>query len=163
MTPDQLAWITEQNEYHAKRATRRTLKAAFVGYLILFAGVLGMYLNGQHVGNEERQAIVASGRTVSVDGCNRDFRDKEDFIDLLTRLKQANSDAFKRLPPPLKADAQQRYEDSQDFYNDEIKTASAERPDCRKAAEVVTSDPNADVAKIVPLYPTPTPTPKGKG
>jgi len=147
MTQEQLEWITEQNQKAAEKATRRTMRRALVGYLILTFGVLAMYLNGQHVGGAERDAIVQSGRVVSVDGCNRDFGDAERFLALLQRLKRANEASFKagNITP-------QAHDAAIQFYNKEIARAERSVPDCRKAAKVVTSDPDADLKKIVPLY-----------
>ena len=138
MTEDQLDFMSKQSERAAHKATRRTLRSAFVGYVILIAGVLAMYQNGQHVSNGERDAIIRSGTVVSVEGCNRDFADKEQFISLLERLQSASKRSA-RLQHLKTTDPQVKL--ALDFYSDEIARAKRELPDCRREQHMLTDDP----------------------
>lgn len=119
---------------------RSKVRGALVGYVILVAGVFGMYYNGQHVSGAEHDAVVRSSTAVAIDGCNRDFAQQEHFIDLLRRLRHGSQAAYKagNVTP-------EQYALAQKFYASEIARAWSELPDCRKV--VVTDAPGSSPAE----------------
>lgn len=149
LTEEQLRFFANENRRTARKATHKTLRGALVGYLILIVGVIAMYENGQQVSENERDAVVKSGRVVAVEGCNRDFEQQARIIKLLQRLKAANNEQFKR----GKISAQQ-HDTAIKFYAAEIARASDALPDCRRAESILTSNPDADLTRIRPLYPS---------
>lgn len=147
MTEDEIIeFFASETEKAAKRASRRTLRAALVGYLVLFVGVFGMYWNGQHVSGTERQAVVDSGRVVAIAGCNRSFKANQGFRALFTRLIRVTEAQAKRGEI-----SQYQAQQSLRFYRAE--RAKIKLPDCRQAGRILTDDPEADIRHIPPLYP----------
>jgi hypothetical protein len=148
MTHEQMSWVAEQTEHAVRKTARKVVLSALVGYIILFAGVMGVYHNGQSTSSNEQKAIVQSGNIVAVDGCNRDFEDQKRWINLLERLKDSSELAYK---PGRTTEAQ--YRTAIEFYSGEIALAKKALPDCRQAEHILTDDPDADRERVRPLYP----------
>jgi len=142
----QIAFFAEQNRLAAERASKRTIRQALVGYLILGLGVLGMYLNGQSVSSTERAAVVDSGTAAVVAGCNRDFNGTQRLRSLLEHA----DDAVTAQQKAGKVTAAQAA-DAHDFYAAEL--AKIPLPDCRKAQFVLTDDPEKPIVIPTPLHP----------
>lgn len=157
--PDLLAFFTEQTNRAVKKAARRTLRQAAVGYLILFVGVMGMYWNGQHVSNAEREAVVQSGSAVVVDSCNRDYIATGRLRGIIIRIRnviEAQDEAGKGDP--------EENQFAVDFYNNELKKIPL--PDCRDTADALTADPDKVLKVPKPLHgpdPLPMRSEGGKG
>lgn len=141
LTEEQIEWFATAQARAVHKGVRRALAGAFVGYVILFAGTMGVWLNGQHVGNEERSAIVDSGKAVAVDGCNRDFNK---FEGIFTRLNAASHEQYMAGVISYQARVKART-----FYEGEL----AALPDCREAEKILTSDPDEQVRIPVPRFP----------
>lgn len=146
LTEEQLAFFTEQTERAADKASKHTLKQATIGYLILFMGILMMYLNGQSTSQREREAIVESGRVVSVDGCNRDY---ETIATLRDEIEASKDRTLKLVKEGTLTEAQamRSINETDDFLERYV------LPDCRKAEEVLTSDPDQVNRVPKPKYP----------
>lgn len=148
LTEEQLRFLADLQEESTRRTLRRWIKGAIVGYVVLIAGVFLMYENGQSVSANERSAVVNSGRVVSVEGCNRDYRSAEAFVNLLERLRDSTISQHKQ----HKID-DARYRAGLEFYSAEIARAKGRLPDCREAETTLTADPDADLRNLKPLYP----------
>jgi hypothetical protein len=148
MTIDQMTWVAEQTEHAVRKTARKVVLSALVGYVILFAGTLGVYHNGQATSSNEQKAIIQSGNVVAVDGCNRDFQDQQRWINLLERLRDASVASYK----DGRVD-EERYQQALEFYSGEIALANKAVPDCRKSEHILTDDPDADRQRVRPLYP----------
>lgn len=139
--------MTKNDLYITKAEFRRWIAGAAIGYGVIFLGSVGMYLNGQSVSSNERGAIIQSGDVVAVVGCNRDFESIGSQRGLLIRARAAIQDA--KISSDEKAAAVQ-------FYSDEL--AKLQYPDCRKAKDILTSDPDGVFRPPVPLWKNPEKT-----
>lgn len=164
ITPDEARWYSQQRQQDIDIAVERTskhlMRRALVGFLILFVGLLiAFYVNQQQYGISkdqyaanrktaiaQRQAIVDSGRAVSVDGCNRDFNTITKLRGILITSKDFAKSAYKE-----GSISRDRYSRSIKFYDDQL--AELRLPDCRKAKTVVNQDPKTPVRIPVPRYP----------
>lgn len=146
LSEEQLDWFAQTQSRTVRKAVRKTLLSAFVGYVILFTGTMGVYLNGQHVSGEERTAVVTSGNVVAVDGCNRDYDTVESLRGLLQRA-QGQVAAAKDAGEITDRQA----EEADAFYVDELQRLKL--PDCRRAATTLTDDPDATLPAPSPKYP----------
>lgn len=154
MTQEQLEFFAEEAERAAEKGARRGVEqqrrrgtAAFVGLLIAVGANFWLLNNSndrqEKASTEAREAIVASGRAVSVDGCNRDYGDRVKFRNLLLRLK------ISAKGNPATTPAQKKT--ALEFYDKEL--ANYPLIDCRNARNVVTDDPNATPETPDPYYP----------
>lgn len=143
MTQEQLDFFTEQTLRAVKKATRRDRRTAIVGFLVLLVGLALALSTSARQADRTREAVVTSGRAVAVEGCNRDFVDRQDFRSLLERLKTA-SESNKTTTPEQKQQAVV-------FYDAQLKRFVL--PDCRKSAALLTDDPNAQIPIIAPYFP----------
>ena len=107
---------------------RRGALAAFVFLSVATASVGAI---DRHTAAVGRGAIVKSGRVISVDGCNRDFR----VIGVAIRIIDASAIA-------VKAAHTTRAEQELDSLAVSRAALVAAQPDCRKAGQIVTDDPN---------------------
>jgi hypothetical protein len=114
--------------------------------LLLFVGVILMYENGQSVSGNERDSIVASGRAVAVDGCNRDFRDREAVRGVLVA---AENSVKRQIARKIISDEQAT--DALQFYASQLRRLKL--PDCREADDLLTSSPDKKLPHIAPLHP----------
>lgn len=146
MTEEQLDFFTQQTVRAVKKATRRFAVAASVGYLLLIAGVVGMYENGQSVSAAEQNAIVRSGRAVAVDGCNGRFQDRQKIRAVFQRSKDATEELYKH-----GALSKARRDSSIEFYDHELREFPL--PDCRAAEKILTDDPGHSTTQPVPRFP----------
>lgn len=139
---------------HAFHAYRRN---AIIGFLILLFG-LGFVLheNANTASDARKQiqaqsekadkAIVKSGRTVSVAGCNRDFRTIRRLRRLIAQ-NHAQIDTFVAEGTLSKAQGERQHA----VINKQIKQYRL--PDCRAAAKVLTSNPSHPRTIPEPLHP----------
>lgn len=148
MTEEQLNFFTEQNRYAVTKALNRYRTASLAAFLILFVGILlALYVNND-ASEKEREAIVRTGRIVSVDSCNARYRDREALRDLFVRLQtavvqQAKTEGLSPDAPQVKFAIQ--------FYKDELKRLPL--PDCRRTEQILSSDPDKQTYKPTPLHP----------
>lgn len=143
-----MQFFADLQQESSARAVARTLRRAFVGYVILFGGILAMYHNGQNTSNAEREAIVESGQVVSVAGCNRDFHTIETLRGILMsgkRIQEKQAAEGEITPEAL--------ERANAYYDTQL--ARLVLPDCREAEKILTDDPDAEIAVPKPLYPKP--------
>lgn len=147
LTEAQLQWFADAEAHSVKTAVDRVQKRALAAFLILFAGIAGNFYVNSHDANQQRDAIVASGQVVAVDGCNRDFKTGNDFINLFQRLDEANSAALKsgRI-------TQEDRDLAHGFYASEIAKKEAAQPDCRQSRDLLTSDPDKTRDVPTPLH-----------
>jgi hypothetical protein len=159
LTQAQLEYLTHQTERAAAKAARgesrkvlkRYVQGAVVAFLILLTGLgWSLYAQGKD-SSEGRTAIVQSGRAISVDGCNRDFRTIGKVRDVFMRSALFLRAQYDRGDITLAA-----YERGVAYYSQQLATFPL--PDCRAALTIVTDDPNATVRVPVPLHPTAPPT-----
>lgn len=146
MTQEQIDYFAKECEDSFRRGSRWAAKRALVGYGILFAGVLAMYWNGQHVSGTERDAIVESASVAAVTNCNRDYNQIERLRGLLTRAQEQTTASARRGEIP-----QGQATHAKDFYSGEL--ARLPLPDCRKVKVVLTSNPNKPIIAPHPLHP----------
>lgn len=148
LTEDQLAFFTEQTRRAVSKALWRYAKPVILTYCALIVGlVLAFHANAvtarhqREQSSAQRTALVDSGRAVAVDGCNRDFRDKDDFRGVLIRLRAATTLSRTQTPEQKAA--------ALSFYD---KTLSKQAyPNCGAARSIITSDPNAPIVVPRPL------------
>lgn len=127
-------------------ATRRHARRALVGYFVMFLAFLGNVLYAQHVAREGREAIVKSGDIIAIDGCNRDYRERQEVRQVLIASRQFQEGALKR------GDISQiQHDRAIDFYNDRLEGLPL--PDCRRAGDILTDDPDSLTRMPEPLYP----------
>lgn len=141
LTEDQLAFFTEQTRRAVIKATRRDRRQSITGFLVLIIGLAIAFYSSSHDASNARHATVISGRAVAVDGCNRDFIDKDDFRGLLIRgliAVRANPDTT----PKQKASAVR-------FYMNTLR--AQHYPNCVQARSLITDDPNKDIVVPEPL------------
>ncbi len=168
MTEAQLNFFTHQTRRAVDRALKRYRRQAALGFALLLLG----FLYNAHNNNSQfdqinearnevvaasdnaRKAIVASGRAVAIDGCNRDYaediRIRDVFFNsrriVVTRLKSGES------PNPMADKLAVK------FYNQQLKNFAL--PDCRDADNIITDDPNAPIPVVIPFNPDEPTAPK---
>lgn len=153
LTQEQLDFFSTQTAEAVKKSNKRVLRSAFAGYLILLVGVFGMYENGQSVSGNERQAVVDSGTVISVDGCNRDFQDREVLRAQIEKGKKTTLQYVKDGTLTQKQ-ADRAIRETDEFLK------SYPSIDCRPAAKILTDNPD-DVTRIPePMYPGKDPEPQ---
>jgi hypothetical protein len=161
-TSEQLEYFTAATARAVRDALNRYSRRAVVGFVVLFAAFLANVFWENRLSMQGRDAIVASGRVIAVDGCNRDYVDREKFRDLLLRGQAS-------LKLSLKAGniTQDQYDQGVEFYGQQL--AAYPQLDCRSALHVITADPTKVTRTPIPCYPNnpqqpvdcaPTPVPK---
>ena len=150
----QIDWVTAQTEraaekaaFHAARAVQRR---ALIGFIILLLGIIIVQQVGNSTSAKERQAIVDSGRVVSVDGCNRAYEERLKIRDVFLTsqsIVRARVKSGESVDPANDRRAL-------DFYKDQL--AAFKLPDCRKAEKLLTADPDKPLPVVEPYYPDST-------
>lgn len=146
LSAEDVQWMREGVRRESRKAVKRYRRDALAGFLILVIGISLVFWVARNDNAESQHAIVQSGRAVSVDGCNRDFRDRQKFRALLLKLEdvtRASAKAGRASPDQVKQAIA--------FYDSQLKAFSL--PDCRAAANVVTNDPARTVHVPKPLTP----------
>jgi hypothetical protein len=153
MTEEQLDWISEQTERATNKALRAWAKRATVAALIFVGGLAGsFYTENQHhntqqaADKEARAAIVDSGRTVAIIGCNRDFRS-------IKRLRAILNDQRPRIAAFVEEGLLNPAQAKRANADISRNLSRAPLPDCRKAQRALTDNPDARVRVPEPLYP----------
>lgn len=149
LTEEQLAYFAESEKRAVHSALLRYRRAAVVGFVVLLLGVGYNIYDVNQRSADGRDALVKSGRVVSVSGCNRDFNSISALRGLLTSARASQREAVKRGDIPAPSPAQQTRTD--EFYHDQFQKIKL--PDCRKAESLLTDDPDDLPAVPRPLYP----------
>ncbi len=149
MTQEQLDYFTEQTVKAVEKGTKRGVKHyrnnALIGFALLVIGLFYVV----HLADESREAIVKSGRVVSVSGCNRDYHSLTALRGTLMASKKFTINAGKQgVISPAEVAVRVK------FYDDQLENLKL--PDCRIAAKVVTDDPTKIGDVPVPLHPPDT-------
>ena len=142
MTKEQLDFFTEQTERAVSKRLRSYRRSALAGFLVLAIGIGIALFETQHQADRSRAAVVASGKTVAIEGCNRDYERDVKFRFLLQRLKDS-ARANKTATAEQKATAVA-------FYDAQLKRFVL--PDCRKSESLLTDDPDQKLPDIAPFY-----------
>jgi hypothetical protein len=157
LTEAQRRLLADEMHESVRRALHTYTRNAIVGFLILLAANIFVWRTVQSLndsrradivrtGVNAREAIVASGRVVSVEGCNRDFQTIKALRGVLATAKTFNEAAAKRgeISPT-------RLAETESFYAAELGTLQL--PDCRVSARTLTANKNAPVREPTPLHP----------
>ncbi len=128
-------------------ATKRTLRRAALGYFVLMAGVAGTYWNGQTVSKSERDAIVNTGKVVTVAGCNRDFVLITSVLGILS-ASQAQVELAEKRGVLTAPEAAARVA----FFSEQIDKLRL--PDCRRSVQILSTDPGRKASVPTPLHPS---------
>lgn len=126
-------------------AVRASHKRATTGFIILFLGTLGSFWVGYAGAASSRDQIIKTGNAVVVDGCNRDFGDRQGLRELLIAGRTLVESQRKAGKVP--AD-QAKIADK--FYTDQL--IALPLPDCRDAVGSIT-DEKQRVTQPTPRYP----------
>ena len=136
LTEEQLAFFTEQTHRAVRKATRRDRAVNRAAYVVLVLGlIVALAIPGRQA-TAQRESIVASGRAVAVQGCNRDFVDRQNFRATISRLRDAS-----------------RENDNAEaigFYSAVLSVNP--QLDCREAERLLTDDPDAKIPTIQPYF-----------
>lgn len=154
MTMEQLDFFTEQTERAVekgvKEGVRQYRNRAVQGFVLLLVGLMVLTYFQADAADDQKQArddqqaaLVASGRAVAVDGCNRDFVTAQSFRATITRLKEATQGRADQAPAAT--------EEAVKFYQSVLDISPL--PDCRDAENVITDNPEAPVLNVQPYYP----------
>lgn len=158
--PKLIAWLREDIGFVIHNVFVKYRRQALVGYLFLLIGVSVALINqhdtstAQHnetlarraQATDQRHAIVQSGRTVAVEGCNRDFKTITGLRGILISSQSILKQNYKNGLMNRK-----QYTQATGFYDDQLKKLAL--PDCRIAREVVTDNPDMTTQIPVPLHP----------
>lgn len=140
---------TEWSRKHIRAYARR----ATAGFLVLALGVAGAFYAGGRDSAHSREAIVKSGRVVSIFGCNRDFVTVNRLRDVLSR-----SADFQRAALARGDITQAQFDRAAAYFREQL--AGLPPVDCRPSATLITDDPT-DIGQVPkPLYPPPKPSPE---
>lgn len=150
---EQLAFFTAQTERAVKKGVRYYRNRAMVGFVALLIGLGGAFYaqsedraDRRAEADGQREAIVTSGRALAVDGCNRDFRDREGLRNVLIAAQVSIPTSLER------GDITKRQaEFALNFYAEQLRRLPL--PDCRDARGLLTADPNEVPAIPTPLFP----------
>lgn len=121
-------------------------KPFLVGYAILAAGVISGFVVNQNANERGREAVVKSGQAVATLSCNRDFNQTSE----LRTIINSGRDNIELLVQEgtLTREQADRSLDESDKALDRLPL-----PDCRHAADQLTSDPDEDIKVPTPLHP----------
>lgn len=157
MTKEQLDYFAQQTEHVATRAAKNAVRTyrnrALAGFIVLILGIGYVQHSQASNATTARNAIVKSGRVVSVTGCNRDFRTQTALRGVLQASESFSKQAAKN-GTITQADLAERVK----FYETQIN--NLELPDCRAAQAILTDDPRT-IGDVPPALhpPDATPTP----
>jgi hypothetical protein len=146
MTQEQMDWVSEQVHRAANKAARRSRNQSLIGFLILLLGIGFVQWDGHHRSDAARDAIVQTGNVIAVDGCNRDYVSRKEIRAVLARSRDFQKGALDRGDI-----SQTQYDLAVKFYDERLDTLPL--PDCRKAANVLSSDPDKVPEVPEPLHP----------
>lgn len=149
LTEEQLALISTWTTHATKKSLRHYTRNAIIGFLILLASNLYVWIDSNNDSSKQREAIVESGKVVSVAGCNRDFNTITALRGVLTNARSFQDAALKRGDI-----TQAQYGRAQVYYDEQLKALKL--PDCRDAEAILTSEKGEVPPAPKPLYPTPT-------
>lgn len=133
LTEEQLALISLWTQHAAKKSLKHYTRNAVLSFLLLLATNVFVWSTAQTLNNDSRQAIVHSGKFVSVAGCNRDFHTIQALRGILTSSRTFQKAALKRGDI-----TQEQFDRSQPYYTKQL--AALQLPDCQAAGAVLTSD-----------------------
>ena len=142
LTPEQRAWV----KAIALDAARHVQRRSTVGFIILLVGLATVLWLGEHHASSARKAIIDTGRIISVDGCNRDFKSRQEIREVLLRSKEFQDGALERGDI-----TKSEYQRAIEFYDERLEALPL--PDCRKSETILSDDPDEVPAKPTPLYP----------
>lgn len=138
--------VREEATVVSCRQFNRWKRNALIAYIaVAFALGANIAIDRERAG-DARAALVNSGRIVSVDGCNRDFRLYQKVRAVFLRsldaiTQQRNSGLI----------TQAQYLRAKNFYETELSNFAL--PDCRITENLLTADPaKADQPTPQPLY-----------
>ncbi len=115
------------------------------GFLVLIVAFsFGVWANSKTAA-DARDAIVTSGRAVAVDGCNRDYVDRQQLRKIFTTSMSETKAIYKSGEITKK-----RYMMAMKFYKNALNDLAL--PDCRNALNLITADPNRPVKVPVPKW-----------
>jgi hypothetical protein len=152
LTIDELAVIERAARKYAKdesdSALHRFSRNALAGFITLAIGLLLAVGLQQHDAQQSRDAVVTSGRTVSVVGCNRDYNTINALRSILVSSRE-QIDQYVQDGQITQAQADRQKKLTNEF----LKTLPL--PDCRSALTILTDNPN-DLGRVpTPLYEKP--------
>lgn len=157
MTAEQLEWFSEESQRLSSKVLRIYSRRAALGFAILLIGFFYNACNNarqwDRIANDadsSRNAIIASGNIVAVEGCNRDFNSLTALRGVLLASQDFATQAFKRGTL-----TQTQLNERLDFYAKQL--ANLQLPDCRRSAHVLTDRADAPLVLPQPLHPTPAP------
>lgn len=140
-TEEQLAAMSREVQHTARKMLHIYVRNAVIGFVILLVANIYVWSTAQTLNSDAREAIVQSGRAVSVDGCNRDFQTINALRGILTAAQSERARALKRgeISP-------QQFQRAQEFYHQQL--ANLQLPDCEQSREILTDE--KDRAPLVP-------------
>lgn len=151
LSPNQLKLV----RVCARKEIRGYRNRAILGFLVLLLAVVYLWNSQERSSIErakeaqdQRAQIVRSGNIVAIDGCNRDFLDRQALRGLLTASQAASKRSYRR-----DLITKTRYELSREFFQEQLKALPL--PDCRNASNTLTTNPNKPLNLPAPLYPKP--------
>lgn len=137
----------ERSTYVTYATFYRWVRRATAGFAALLVGVGVNSKLDRDRANDSRAALVKSGRIVSVDGCNRDFKLYQSIRQVFQRSLAALSAQHDN---GLITDAE--FARSKAFYEQQLEQFNP--PDCRVTRSLLTDDPErAEQPVPRPLYP----------
>ena len=146
VTLDQLNFFTEQTDRAVRKSLRIFSRRAVAGFIVLFVAAIGNVWFASRVSHNAREAVIKSGDAVAISGCNRDFRTIETLRVLLKTAAAASASQEKKGEI-----SHERGAAAKQFYVSQLKALKL--PDCRKSDDILTDNPNKQVAVPEPLYP----------
>jgi len=146
MTAEQMTWIEDQVRRAAKKAAQRVRNQALIAFLVLLTAIGYVQWDSSRRADDARDAVVTSGTVVAVDGCNRDYKSRQEVRSVLIASKNFQKRAYNegRI-------TKDQYDSAAAFYDERL--ASLPLPDCRNAANVLTADPDQVPEVPEPLHP----------
>lgn len=140
--------VLAASQEQTARSLKRYARSATVGFLILLAANAYVWSYSNRNNNQSRDAIVRSGKAVSISGCNRDFRSTQALRGVLKTADQLQARAIKTGEITISPKQRQI---AHKFYSQQLRNLPL--PDCKAAGEVLTNDPDAKPLVPRPLAP----------
>lgn len=145
-TPEQKKWLEESRKRSVDHAVRRYVVSATIGFVILLGANIFVWQTANSQNTASREAIVDSGKTVSIAGCNRDYRSTQALRSILQTSDDFNQAAAKKGEiTQAQADVAHKY------YQRFIR--SIPLPNCKEAGEILTSESGDVPPAPKPLVP----------
>lgn len=146
LTEEQLALISHETEHAVRKGLKHQARRSIIGFLVLLAANIFVWSTGQAQNSDSREAIVQSGKVVSISGCNRDFQTIKSLRGVLISAQTFQIKALERGDI-----SQAQFDRAQTYYDDQL--AKLTLPDCRVAGEILTSETDEIPQVPVPLHP----------